>query len=111
MTSTNAKANVGNVMRMKEVAALLDEMAKEEGYSISQLFPQLLETAPAKVVKYRHPDDFSLVWCGKGKRPGWLRAALAAGAKVDDFAVGPEANGNSATGDSVAAALGEPSTV
>ena len=37
--------------------------------------------------KYRHPDDPSLTWSGRGKRPAWVNEALAAGKSLDDFAV------------------------
>ena len=34
-------------------------------------------------VKYRAPGGHT--WTGRGKQPVWLRDALAAGAKLDDF--------------------------
>jgi DNA-binding protein H-NS len=37
--------------------------------------------------KYRHPDNPSLTWSGRGKRPAWVNEALAAGKSLDDFAV------------------------
>lgn len=37
------------------------------------------------VVRYR--DDSGRTWVGRGKRPQWLRDALAAGKKLEDFAV------------------------
>lgn len=41
----------------------------------------------AKVpVKYRNAATGD-AWSGRGLRPNWLKAALAAGRKVDDFAV------------------------
>jgi DNA-binding protein H-NS len=40
--------------------------------------------APA-VVKYR--NDSGGTWGGRGKRPTWLRDALASGKKLEDFAV------------------------
>lgn len=35
--------------------------------------------------KYRGPDGET--WSGRGLRPRWLKAALAAGRKLEDFAV------------------------
>lgn len=35
--------------------------------------------------KYR--DDKGNTWAGRGKRPIWLRDALAAGRKLEDFAI------------------------
>jgi len=37
--------------------------------------------------KYRHPDDPSQTWSGRGKRPTWVNDALAAGKTLDDLAV------------------------
>lgn len=39
----------------------------------------------ARAAKYR--DDQGRSWVGVGKRPQWLRDALAAGKKLEDFAV------------------------
>ena len=39
--------------------------------------------APA-VVRYK--DDKGNTWVGRGKRPQWLRDALAAGRKIEEFA-------------------------
>lgn len=39
----------------------------------------------AAVVKYR--NDAGGTWGGRGKRPQWLRDALNAGKKLEDFAV------------------------
>ena len=36
-------------------------------------------------VKYRHPENSALTWTGRGLQPRWLKAALAAGAKLSDF--------------------------
>jgi DNA-binding protein H-NS len=40
---------------------------------------------PAIVVKFR--NDTGGTWGGRGKRPQWLRDALNAGKKLEDFAV------------------------
>lgn len=42
---------------------------------------------PAAVVAYR--DEAGHTWAGRGKRPQWLRDALAAGRTLDDFRVKP----------------------
>jgi len=44
---------------------------------------------PPAVVAYR--DEAGNSWVGRGKRPQWLRDALAAGRKLEDFKVKPEA--------------------
>ena len=34
--------------------------------------------------KYRHPETGE-TWSGRGLQPKWLKSALAAGARIDDF--------------------------
>lgn len=41
--------------------------------------------------KYRHPANPVLTWSGRGKRPGWVNEAIAAGMTMDDLAVADEA--------------------
>lgn len=41
--------------------------------------------APGGVVKFR--NEAGATWVGRGKRPQWLRDALAAGKQLSDFAV------------------------
>lgn len=40
--------------------------------------------APAK---YANPADKSQTWSGRGRRPDWVNAGLAAGKSLDDFAI------------------------
>ena len=48
--------------------------------------PKGRKKAASKVaVKYR--DKAGNAWSGRGNQPRWLRAALAAGGKLDDFKV------------------------
>jgi DNA-binding protein H-NS len=37
--------------------------------------------------KYRNPANAEETWTGRGIKPKWLAAKLAAGAKVEDFAI------------------------
>ena len=38
--------------------------------------------------KFRDPGDPENTWAGRGKRPKWLEAKLAAGATLEDFRIG-----------------------
>ena len=69
--------------------------AKSLGFSLEDLVGQSDKPAKAKPKKprkpakiaYRHPDDSSLTWVGRGPRPKWLRDLLAKGKKLEDFKV------------------------
>jgi len=36
-------------------------------------------------VKWRHPMQPDLIWCGRGRRPRWMTAALKAGIALPDM--------------------------
>jgi len=58
----------------------LDAIAKEMGYSMADLIGT--DVKPARVpatAKYRHPENPSLTWSGRGRKPLWFVAALDAG--------------------------------
>ena len=43
------------------------------------------KTAQKVAAKYR--DEMGNTWSGRGLQPNWLKAAIAAGKKIEDFAV------------------------
>jgi DNA-binding protein H-NS len=43
--------------------------------------------------KYRNPDDASETWAGRGGTPRWLKALLAQGRKLEEFAIKKVAGG------------------
>ena len=46
-----------------------------------------VDGAPRKAVAAKYRDDQGNQWTGRGLKPRWLTAALAAGRKLEDFAV------------------------
>lgn len=78
-----AREKIGKVR--EKIAAL----AKAEGFTIEELFGDRggrKTRRPAKA-KYRNPADHAQTWSGRGKRPRWFNAALAAGKKEKDLLV------------------------
>jgi|SRR5580765_4603937 len=63
---------------------------KAEGTTLEELFDSRgagrKTRRPAKA-KYRNPADHAQTWSGRGKRPRWFNAALAAGKKEKDLLV------------------------
>ena len=43
---------------------------------------------PAVAVKYRHPEDSSLTWSGRGKRPNWVNEHLNSGKSLEELETG-----------------------
>jgi DNA-binding protein H-NS len=84
-----------NQRRKSEADGLVNEFrrrAAELGLSLDDLVAakgagRASGSVRGKVaVKYRHPDDASLTWTGRGKRPRWIEAWLSGGKSLDQLA-------------------------
>jgi DNA-binding protein H-NS len=84
-----------NQRRKSEADGLVNEFrrrAAELGLSLDDLVTakgagRASGSVRGKVaVKYRHPDDASLTWTGRGKRPRWIEAWLSGGKSLDQLA-------------------------
>ena len=91
---------------IKEVVSKIRKAVAHYGLTAEEIFgkPRRAAGAPkaaagkkrgpaakkAKAVKspavVRYKDDKGNTWVGRGKRPQWLRDALAAGRKIEEFA-------------------------
>ena len=69
-----------------EAGAKLEAVAKEMGYSLAQ-FSASEATRPPAVPQYSNPDDASMTWSGRGRKPHWFSAALRNGKTPDDLAM------------------------
>ncbi|TXI74378.1 MAG: H-NS histone family protein [Dechloromonas sp.] len=69
----------------------LRAMAKTLGFSIEELMEKeakVKSPSGGKVkVKYRHPENAELEWTGRGRKPKWVEAWLAAGNTIESLLV------------------------
>lgn len=72
------------VSRMKEVRRQVEDLARQQGFSIGELFSKSSDKAPDGK-KYANPDNPMQFWSGRGKRPRWLSDAMAGGAALESF--------------------------
>jgi DNA-binding protein H-NS len=69
------------------------EMRQSEPES-RQGAPRERRKYPRVFPKYRNPEGPSETWSGRGKQPRWLKAALKAGHRIEEFAIGkPDVSG------------------
>lgn len=74
--------------RATKVRAKLAALAKAEGFAVEELFgARTRKTRRAAKPKFRNPADHAQTWSGRGKRPRWFNAALAAGKKEKDLLI------------------------
>ncbi len=57
------------------------------GFSLNELLDGETKgkTKGAAPAKYRHPENPSLTWCGRGRMPAWFKDALEAGTPPEDL--------------------------
>ncbi len=79
----DAKAAIGRAhdRERKAAKAAAEKAAAEFGFSLNELTgsKQAGARKAAGAAKYANPEDPSQTWTGKGRQPGWYRAAIAAG--------------------------------
>ena len=77
--------------RRRDARAALEATARELGYTLADLAAAggkggRKARAPQKV-KYRHPENASLTWTGRGRQPLWVKDALEAGTPLEALLV------------------------
>lgn len=79
--------------RLKELRAQVEKMLADEGYTMADLMQGRSggkKTAGGAVkapAKYRHPENPSKTWSGRGRQPGWYKDAIESGKTPEDLAI------------------------
>jgi DNA-binding protein H-NS len=80
--------------RNKERASVkkdVEAYAQQRGFTIAELFGNLAgkpkNTRKQAKIKYRHPDDATLTWTGRGRDPKWIMAWKASGKTLEQCAI------------------------
>ena len=72
-----------------EARAQVEALAKEFGFSLAELIGKNKKSSRTYIApKYQHPENLSLTWSGRGRKPQWFHEALASGKTPEDLAVG-----------------------
>ena len=60
-----------------EARAALDAKAREFGFSLSELvLGKEKKTRTPQKPRFHHPDDPTITWSGRGRRPDWAAQAV-----------------------------------
>jgi DNA-binding protein H-NS len=66
------------VRHKAEARSQVEALAKEFGFSLSELISRTSKSPRTPAApKYQHPENSSLTWSGKGRKPQWFNEALA----------------------------------
>ena len=73
--------------RRAEARAEAEKAVKEYGYSLEELVGASKRSGSKSVPRYRHPENASITWTGRGRKPGWVISHLDQGGRIEDLAI------------------------
>lgn len=86
------KADIEVAAQQRRQTELLDVRNKLEALIDNSPFTldEVLEARKLRkpvAPKYRHPEDASMTWTGRGRRPRWVDDCLDSGHSMDDLVI------------------------
>ncbi len=73
--------------QLAEARQKLEAQAKELGFSLEAIVGASKTGNPKRVPKFRHPQNPTLTWTGRGRKPKWFIEAINAGMTEDDLRI------------------------
>lgn len=75
--------------RKTEAIRARQARARELGFTLAELTgaKKTRKNSDAGVARYRHPENSEVTWSGRGRQPGWFKAAIEAGKAPESMAV------------------------
>lgn len=74
--------------RRDEARRAAEEAVRQYGFSLSEITGDKRRAAsPVSAPKYRNPADPAQTWTGRGRQPGWIKQALAAGDDLSAYEI------------------------
>jgi DNA-binding protein H-NS len=73
----------------RKALAEVEAFIREKGLDLADL-SELIGKRGSRTVgtpKYRNPANPSQTWTGRGRKPGWVTAHLAAGKRLEELAI------------------------
>lgn len=75
-----------NERRKQEALIEMQEVARRHGLELNEVVGGK-KGAQIAAPKYRHPENPSLTWAGRGRKPRWLIEELEKGRQMEDLRV------------------------
>ena len=84
---TDRKLKDFDQRRRAEARSAAEKAIKDYGYSLDDLLGSSKRGGTKSVPRYRHPENASMTWTGRGRKPGWVNSHLESGGKMEDLAI------------------------
>ena len=87
VTDANREIEWRGVQKRKAVVSEIKLIAEKAGMTLYEAAAFEQKVRGTRPPKYRNPGNSGQTWCGRGKRPRWLRDALGSGIAIDELLV------------------------
>lgn len=73
--------------KRRQAIAAIEEAAREHGFNLADLTGGKLRRGGSVAPKYANPDDPTMTWTGRGRKPRWVQESLDQGKELDDLLI------------------------
>lgn len=73
--------------RRRDALTAIEEAARTHGFNLAELTggkPRRVGTVPPK---FANPDDPTMTWTGRGRKPRWVQESLDLGKSMEDLMI------------------------
>lgn len=73
--------------KRRQALAAIEEAAREHGFNLAELTGTKTRRSGTVAPKYANPEDPTLTWTGRGRKPKWVQENLDKGKELDDLLI------------------------
>lgn len=73
--------------KRREALSAVESTAREFGFNLAELTGNKPSRAGTVAPKYANPEDGTMTWTGRGRKPRWVVEHLKKGKSMDDLAI------------------------
>lgn len=73
--------------KRREALVAIEEAAREHGFNLAELTGSKPSRAGTVAPKYVNPQDSTMTWTGRGRKPRWVQESLSEGKVLDDLLI------------------------
>ncbi|MFV0384999.1 H-NS family nucleoid-associated regulatory protein [Paracoccus sp. (in: a-proteobacteria)] len=73
--------------KRREALAAVEEAARNHGFNLSDLTGGKPKRAGTVPPKYVNPDDPTMTWTGRGRKPRWVQQSLEKGLELEELLI------------------------
>ena len=73
--------------KRREALAAAEEAARVHGFNLAELTGGKSRRGGIVAPKYANPEDPTMTWTGRGRKPRWVQEKLDAGKQLEDMLI------------------------